>query len=182
MTSTTTPASNPELPLAFGAGSAFGSRSCLQPFPFNQAGDLATDETRMEHGLGTKNCFSRPGFYSSTVRNQFDVSMPGFRHFPICVCSVFHLWLIELPRLQVLQRGTPAVNPFRLIGGTRYRLVVRWPSKNIGYYKLLQAIITWRRGRGVSIWSKINSPSPRVFGGARLPASHPDFQPYFARN
>ena len=51
MTSIAPPASNPELPVVFGTGSALGSESRLQPHPFNPAESLATDETPMEHGL-----------------------------------------------------------------------------------------------------------------------------------
>src|SRR5882724_12431619 len=92
MTSIAPPASNPEPPIVFGPGSAFGSESRPKPYPFNQAAHLATDETPMKHGLGAENCLSRPDSYTSPARNQFDVSIPGFGPFSICVYSVFHPW------------------------------------------------------------------------------------------
>jgi hypothetical protein len=96
MTTTAPPSSNPELPVTFGAENHFRSKSRLQPHPFNQTTDLATDETPMEHGLGAENCCFRPGFYSPPAGNQFDAPIPGFRPFPISVYSVFHPWPIEL--------------------------------------------------------------------------------------
>jgi hypothetical protein len=161
MTSTATPSLNPEPPLAFGAGNAFASESRRQAHPFNQTAPLATDETQMEHGLGAENYCSRPRFYSSPARNQFVVPIRQFRPFPICVYSVFHPWQIELhspdsfPKLfspadcfAPLRLSPFALNPFRLIEETRCSAVDRWLPKNIRYYKLLKAIITWRKWWG----------------------------------
>jgi hypothetical protein len=194
MTNSTPPSSNPELPVMFGAGSHFLSESRLPSCPLYQTAPLATDETPMKQRSGAENCFSRPGFYPSPARNQFAGSISGFRPFPICVCSVFHPWLTELhspgsfpktfspaSRFAPLRFSPHALNPSHLIAGAKYSLVVRWLPKIIGYYKLLKAIITWRSGGGVSIWSKITSPCRYSRGGARLPAGHPEFQCYFAR-
>jgi hypothetical protein len=96
MTSTATPSSNSELRIPFGAENHFASESRLKPYPFNQTAHLAMDETPMKRGLEAEKCCSSPRFYPSTTGNRSNVSLLGFRLFPICVYSVFHPWPIEL--------------------------------------------------------------------------------------
>src|SRR5882724_1636133 len=146
MTKIATPASNPELPVIFGTGSAFGSESRLQPHPFNPVESLATDETPMEHGLWTENCFFRPRSYPSPANNQFEVSTRGFRRFLNCVYSVFHPWPMALARLDMV-------------------------SNIAGYFRLFQVIsgyLTLLGGKIICIWSKSNSPGRRGCGRAGL--------------
>jgi len=147
------PSSNPELLIVFGGGSSFGSESRLQPHLFNHTEDLDTDETPMEHGLGTGNCFFRPSFYPSPANYQFDVPIRGFRRFLICVYSVFHPW----PKL-------PCPSFIR--------------SNTAGYVRLFDPF--WRKDYLHLV--KNQQPSRHMCGGARLPARLPEFQCYFARN
>jgi len=155
MTQIAPPASNPELPIVFGTGSAFGSESRLQPHPFNPAESLATDETPMEHGLGTENCFFRPRFYPSPANNQFDLAIRGFQRFLICVYSVFHPWPIALTRLDMV-------------------------SNIAGYFRLFQVIsgyLTLLGGKIICIWSKINSPAVACAVGRDSRRATPIFNP-----
>jgi hypothetical protein len=96
MTSTATPSLNPEPPVVFGVESHIRSESRPPTHFFTQTAVLATDETQMEHGLGAENCFSRPGFCPPPAENRFDIAVPRFRSFPICVYFVFNPWPIRL--------------------------------------------------------------------------------------
>ena len=150
MTTIAPPSSNPELPVTFGAENHFRSKSRLQPHPFNQTTDLATDETPMEHGLGAENCFFRPSFYSFPARNSFDVSIPGFGPFPIGVYSVFHPWPIALSR-----RFTPRSRRFSSNLADSVRLCE--PERR-GYLRLFDPF--WRKNYSHLVKNRQPRPSP----------------------
>src|SRR5882724_12760906 len=197
MTSIAPPASNPELPVVFGTGSALGSESRLQPHPFNPAESLATDETPMEHGL-----------YHFTM--IIVIKLGRARRSARAVRTRAQNWHarsdapchrgIDADRLPRMVLGTencffrprfypsPANNQFDLAirGFQRFLICVYsvfhpWPialtrldmvSNIAGYFRLFQVIsgyLTLFGGKIICIWSKSNSPGRRGCGRAGLP-------------